>query len=149
MQFRKYASSDMDEIAKLFYDTVHTVNTADYTAAQLDAWAPRDLDTKRWDESLKRHFSLVAEDEGKIVGFGDIDESGYLDRLYVRAEYIGKGVGKTLLSRLEDAVRGDITTHASVTARAFFEKARYSVVRRQTVERRGELLTNFVMKKTR
>lgn len=95
MQFRKYASSDMDEIAKLFYDTVHTVNAADYTAAQLDAWAPRDLDAKLWDESLKRHFSLVAEDEGKIVGFGDIDESGYLDRLYVRAEYIGKGVGKS------------------------------------------------------
>lgn len=149
MQFRKYASSDMDEIAKLFYDTVHTVNAADYTAAQLDAWAPRDLDAKRWDESLKRHFSLVAEDEGKIVGFGNIDESGYLDRLYVRAEYIGKGVGKALLARLEDAVREDITTHASITARAFFEKAGYSVVRRQTVERRGELLTNFVMKKTR
>ena len=96
-----------------------------------------------------KEVMVEKQDEGKIVGFGDIDESGYLDRLYVRAEYIGKGVGKALLARLEDAVSGDITTHASVTARAFFEKAGYGVVRRQTVERRGELLTNFVMKKTR
>ena len=76
MQFRKYVSSDIDEIAKLFYDTVHTVNAADYTAAQADAWAPRDLDTKLWDESLTRHFSLVAEAEGKIFGFGATDGRG-------------------------------------------------------------------------
>lgn len=41
MSVRKYRSEDLSEILKLFYDTVHSVCKADYTLAQLDAWAPR------------------------------------------------------------------------------------------------------------
>ena len=50
---------------------------------------------------------------------------------------------------LEAAVKGKIVTHASVTARPFFEKRGYTVVRAQQVERVGVLLTNFVMEKVR
>lgn len=42
---------------------------------------------------------------------------------------------------------GTIVTHASITARPFFEKRGYRVVKEQQVERRGIRLTNFVMKK--
>ena len=41
-----------------------------------------------------------------------------------------------------------MTTHASITARSFFEKQGYRVIREQQVERKGLLLTNFVMEKT-
>ena len=132
---------------KLFYDTVHTVNAADYTSEQLDAWAPKDMDASVWDASLKRHYAVVAVEEGKIIGFGDIDADGYLDRLYVRAEYIGKGVGTAICDRLESAVRGNTVTHASVTARLFFEKRGYVVVKEQQVERKGILLANYIMEK--
>jgi len=46
-------------------------------------------------------------------------------------------------------VEGAIVTHASITARPFFEKRCYKVVLEQQVERRGVLLTNFVMEKQR
>ena len=42
-----------------------------------------------------------------------------------------------------------ITTHASITARPFFLKRGYRVVREQQVERGGILLTNYVMEKYR
>ena len=145
MKIRRYASSDIDEVIKLFYGTVHTVNAADYTSEQLDAWAPKDMDASVWDASLKRHYAVVAVEEGKIIGFGDIDADGYLDRLYVRAEYIGKGVGTAICDRLESAVRGNTVTHASVTARLFFEKRGYVVVKEQQVERKGILLANSIM----
>lgn len=122
MKIRRYASSDIDEVIKLFYGTVHTVNAADYTSEQLDAWAPKDMDASVWDASLKRHYAVVAVEEGKIIGFGDIDADGYLDRLYVRAEYIGKGVGTAICDRLESAVRWNTVTHASVTARLFSKR---------------------------
>ena len=41
----------------------------------------------------------------------------------------------------------EFTNHASITARPFFEKRGYTVVREQQVEHRDVLLTNFVMKK--
>ena len=40
-----------------------------------------------------------------------------------------------------------IETHASITARPFFEKYGFRVIYPQTVERKGQTLTNYVMRK--
>ena len=148
MIVRKYRSEDCEELLRLFYGTVHAVNARDYTKEQLDAWATGKEDAVRWDASLRAHYALVAEESGKIVGFGDMDETGYLDRLYVHAGYQGRGIATAICDRLEKAASGKrMVTHASLTARPLFEKRGYRVVKEQQVERRGVLLTNFVMEK--
>ena len=40
MFMRRYQPEDCAALAKLFYDTVHSVNAKDYTLPQLVAWAP-------------------------------------------------------------------------------------------------------------
>ena len=87
MLLRSYSEKDLKEILALFYDAVHLVAAKDYSPAQLDAWAPRLPDEERWRNSLSAHYALVAEEGGKIVGFGDIDGTGYLDRLYAAADF--------------------------------------------------------------
>lgn len=145
MLIREYQSSDCKELAELFYNTVHTVNAKDYTKEQLDVWATGQVDLKTWDQSLQEHFSVVAIDDDIIVGFGDIAETGCLDRLYVHSEYQRKGIATAICNQLEAAVQENIVTHASITARPFFEKRGYEVVKEQRVERQGIYLTNFVM----
>lgn len=149
MLIREYQESDCKEITELFYNTVHTVNAKDYTKEQLDVWATRQADLEKWSRSLTEHYSVVAIENNVIVGFGDIDKTGCLDRLYVHADYQGKGIETAVCNQLEQAVRGDITTHASVTAKPFFEKRGYKVVKEQQVERQGIFLTNFCMEKSR
>lgn len=149
MEIRNYRPDDCKALTELFYHTVHTVNARDYTGAQLDAWATGQVDLETWDRSLREHDSLVAVENGVIVGFGDMDKTGYLDRLYVHADYQGQGIATALCDRLEQGAAGTVTTHASITARPFFEKRGYRVVKEQQVERQGILLTNFVMKKER
>lgn len=149
MEIREYRPEDCEAITRLFYDTVHTVNRKDYTPAQLDAWADGKPDRERWNRSLQVHFSLVALEGDQIVGFADMSADGYLDRLYVHKDYQNRGVATALCDRLEQVVKGAIVTHASITARPFFEKRGYRVVKEQQVERRGVQLTNFVMEKAR
>ncbi len=149
MIIREYQPSDCEALAELFYNTVHTVNAKDYTKEQLDAWATGTIDLEKWHRSFREHYSLVAVDSGRMLGFGDIDKTGYLDRLFVHANYQRKGVATALCDLLEQAVQGRIITHASITARPFFEKRGYRVVTEQRLERRGILLTNFVMEKER
>ena len=60
MEIRAYRQEDIKEIAELFYNTVHTVNAADYTEKQLDAWADRNIDLAAWDRSFQEHMTLVA-----------------------------------------------------------------------------------------
>lgn len=148
MFIRPYHPSDLAALAALFYRTVHEVNARDYPPEQLDVWAPAHGSKAHWAKTLLENTSLVAIIEGVVVGFGDIDASGYLDHLYVHADYQGRGVATALCDRLEAAVEGDITTHASITARGFFEKRGYRVIREQQVELQGLLLTNFEMRKT-
>ncbi len=149
MEVRKYQQSDCKELTELFYNTVHTVNAEDYTKEQLNAWATGQVDLEKWNQSLQEHFSVVAVDHEVIVGFGDIDKTGYLDRLFVHVEYQGKGIATAICDQLERAAQGNIVTHASITARPFFEKRGYQVVKEQQVERQGILLTNFIMEKER
>ncbi len=149
MLIREYRLSDCKKLTELFYNTVHTVNAKDYSKEQLDAWASGRVDLKEWDQSLQEHFSIVAIDDGFIVGFGDIDQTGYLDRLFVHFGYQGKGIATAICNRLESAVQVNIVTHVSITARPFFEKRGYRVVKEQQVERQGIFLTNYVMIKER
>lgn len=145
MEIRKYLESDCKILSELFYNTVHTVNAKDYTKEQLDVWATGEVGLEKWNQSLKGHYSVVAVEGEVIVGFGDIDSTGYLDRLFVHADYQRKGIATAICNQLEQAVQGNIVTHASITARPFFEKRGYTVVKEQQVERQGIFLTNFIM----
>lgn len=147
MVIRKYRTSDCKEIIELFYNTVHTVNAKDYTKEQLDVWATGKVELEKWDKSFQEHFTVVAVDNEIIVGFGDIDKTGYLDRLYVHHDYQRRGVATAICNELEKAVQSNITTYASITAKPFFEKRGYKVVKEQQVERQGVFLTNFCMEK--
>lgn len=149
MILREYQPDDCKELAALFYNTVHTVNARDYTKEQLDVWASGTIDLEQWNKSFQAHDSIVALEDNIIIGFGDIDKTGYIDRLYVHADYQGNGTATAICDRLEQTVSGSVTTHASITAKPFFEKRGYRVIKEQQVERQGIFLTNYVMKKDR
>ncbi|NKF06600.1 GNAT family N-acetyltransferase [Clostridium gasigenes] len=151
MNTRMYQSEDCKEIIELFYNTVHSVNAKDYNEAQLDMWASKDIDICEWDKSLSEHYSVVIEEDSSIIGFGDLDINGYFDRLFVHKDYQGGGVATTIVDEIEKYAQENkveiITTHSSITAKPFFEKQGYKVVEEQVVERKGQVLTNYVMKK--
>lgn len=144
---RSYKSPDCPHLAKLFYETVHTVNAKDYTPAQLHAWAGGRVDLSQWDASFLAHVTIVALLESAYVGFGDIDRTGYLDRLYVHKDHQRQGIGAAICRELERAVSGNITVCASITARPFFAARGYRTVKKQQVVRHGVSLTNYVMDK--
>jgi len=148
MIIRKYEMSDCKFLVDLFYNTVHTINAKDYTVRQLNAWATGNVDLEEWNKSLSEHFTLVAVENGIIVGFGDIDRTGYLDRLYVHKDYQGQGIASAICDKLEKAFQvNKINTYASITAKLFFIHRGYIVIKEQQVIRAGISLTNYVMEK--
>ena len=150
-QIRDYQAPDAPKIARLFYETVRSVNRADYSEEQVRAWAPGLPDREEWHARMAGRRTLVAEEGGEVVGFAELEEDGHLDTLYLRKDAVGRGVGRRLHEAIEREARalglGKIFTEASITARPFFERRGFRVVRERTVTVRGVPMTNFAMKK--
>ena len=85
------------------------------------------------------------------MGFSDLTGDGCLDMMFVHPEFQGLGIASLLLSRVEEQALKlgfkRIYTEASRTARPFFERKGFRVIARQTVEKRGQSLENFLMEK--
>lgn len=150
MKIREYRSEDCPQLVALFRQSVHTVCVNDYSAQQLAAWAPDCVDPQAWDRVLRASWTLVAEYDGLIVGFGNMEATGYLDRLYVHRDFQRRGIANALCGRLEERFVGQTcTTHASITALPFFLRRGYRILREQEVARCGVTLRNYVMEKSR
>ena len=151
MKTRLYKPTDLMVVVKLFYENVHHVCVNDYTLEQLDAWAPLEPDLYRWKASLNKNHTLVVEENDEIIGFGDMGETGYIDRLYVRKDCLHKGVATLILNQLEKYAKTKgivfMNTAASITAKPFFEKQGFVVLNEQVVERKGVRLKRYLMEK--
>ncbi|AFZ26222.1 acetyltransferase, N-acetylglutamate synthase [Cylindrospermum stagnale PCC 7417] len=151
MKVRTYEIGDTQEIIKLFYNTVHGVNIRDYTKEQVDAWAPANIDIEVWMRSLSSNFTYVAEKDGKIIGFGNLEDNGHIDRFFCHQDFQRRGVGTQLLANIESKARDlgikQLFTEASITAKPFFASKKFIVVKKQEVELRGQKFINFVMEK--
>ena len=148
---RDYVRGDAEPICRLFYETVRTVNLGDYSPEQVRAWAPEVPDPDAWHGRMSGRHTLVADEGGEVVGFAELEEDGHLDMLYCRPDAVGRGVGSRLYAAVEERARGlgvgRISTEASITARPFFVRHGFRVVRRNVVVRHGVELVNFSMDK--
>ncbi len=147
MEIRRYTDDDSSIISELFFETVHCVNAKDYTKPQLFAWAQYPEILRDRSDDFKKQYTLVATVNGKIVGFGSIDESGCLDMLFVRQDCLRQGIATALCDQLEKGF-SSVKTYASITAKPFFEQRGYLVAEKRTVVRNGVQLINFEMKKS-
>ena len=118
----------------------------DYTAEQLSVWANNADSLKSKRNDLLEQRTLIAEANGIIVGFGSVDKSGCLDLLFTHRDYQRQGIANALCDELEKGF-SSVTTYASITAKPFFEKRGYTVIKEREVERAGVRLKNFEMRK--
>lgn len=148
MIIRRYTPADIDEIAELFYNSVHSLAVNDYTPEQLDAWADGSCDLVKWNDNFCRLYTLVANENGIITGFANMDENGYLDMLYVHKDYAKNGIATALCAAIESKIHSPkYTVYASKTAKGFFEKMGYTAVRENTVIRHNVKINNYFMVK--
>ncbi|WP_443625746.1 GNAT family N-acetyltransferase [Catenibacterium sp.] len=149
MEFREYKNTDLHAVMDLFYVTVHEVNKNDYSEEQLDAIAPKDANEYHWEKSLEKNHTIVVEEDDKLIAFGNIGKTGYLDRLYVHPDYLRKGIASKLVEELEEYAKKHgshvINVTSSITSKAFFESKGYAVIEEQINERRGERVLRYLM----
>ena len=159
LKIRKAVPSDRFEISKLFRDTINNINSDDYSREQIEVWS-RQVDKESfWIDRFKRLSIWVAEstpDSGwsartPLFGFIEPSLDGELNCLYVHSGAQGLGVRRQLMDFICDwaTSRGilEISANVSGTARPFFERMKFEVVRKQFRKLKGHSFLQFRMKR--
>jgi putative acetyltransferase len=151
MRIRRVRRADIPQISRLYNETVHRVNARNYSPEQISAWAPRVYPDAFWKRRFRRHRVLVAEDEGTVVGFVELERAGEIDCFYVHHAYQHRGIGAALIARgqRETLSRGNnrLLADVSITAELFFRRMGFRVVRRQIKIYRNRAFKQAVMEK--
>lgn len=151
MIIRSYRPDDVDALIDLFRQAVWRVAIRDYSEAQVKAWAPDTAEREKWVERRASRPTWVAEIDGRVAGFTDLEPDGHVDMMYVHPDFKGRGVANALMAKVEEAAAarklGRLYTEASITAKPFFEKKGFRVITPQTVHVRGQDLVNYRMEK--
>ena len=151
LKVRPYRESDAKALARLFYDTVHKVNAADYSPVQLIAWAPRVPEERLWHGRSLTRKVFVAEKRGIVLGFAELEKNGHIDCFYVRHDRVGEGIGRMLFETLEVEAHRQrsprLFAEVSLTAEPFFARMGFVVTERGHMRRRGQSLPYAEMEK--
>ena len=137
MLVRAFKNGDEPALQAVFYSAVHVIAASHYTLEQLDAWAPHRPDWDAWTARLQALQPFVAEADGRVVGYADLQASGLVDHFFVAGKHARRGVGRLLMERLHaraaelGLVR--LFSDVSLTAEPFFERFGFRIVERQNV----------------
>lgn len=152
IEIRPFTAADAGATLEVFRRAIRGIAAADYSSEQIAAWAADDIDLDAWAESRDRLDTAVAVIDGVLVGFTDVDAAGYIDMLYVDPVFGRRGVATALLdwvtAEAERLGSDTLRTHASITARPFFEAQGFAVDEERHPIVRGVVMTNYTMSRT-
>ena len=100
LTIRKYEEKDAQATWKLFFNTVRNINSQDYNQQQLQAWAPDSMDLFIWNKRMRDIEPFIAEVDGIIVGYADLQNDGLIDHFFCHHNYQRQGVGRALMLHL-------------------------------------------------
>ncbi|HEX9149588.1 MAG TPA: GNAT family N-acetyltransferase [Thermoanaerobaculia bacterium] len=121
--------SDVDAIFRVHGDSIRALCRERYGEREIEAWiAFRPPEAYR--SSFASRELFVAEWQGEIVGFGQLDpRRGEIEACYVAPEAIGSGVGSALLERMERQARRHghaiVRLNATLNAEPFYARMGY------------------------
>ncbi len=149
LQIRRYQPGEESALYEVFFTAIHLVACHDYTIEQVEAWAPRNLDMTLWRNRIRDINPFVADLNGELVGYADVQPNGYIDHFFVSGMHPRRGIGSLLMKRIL-AQAGTLavptlTSHVSRTAQPFFAKFGFVVTEQRYPEVRGVVIPNARM----
>lgn len=148
---RPYLPGDGARCAIIFRSAIEEIAGEDYSESQCEAWAARADDETAFAQSLAAMLTVVATDNGEIVGFASLKGADLIEMIYVDPEFAGQGVGATLLDALEKIAQSrgaaKLTAEVSDTAKPLFERRQFLAERRNLRQLDEEWLGNTTMSK--
>src|SRR5688572_3728071 len=98
----KAKQEDKEAIWRVHFKAISETCVTHYSQDVIRIWAGR-LQPEKYENAIRHNEFFVAEENGAVVGFGELDPAGgEIQGLYVSPDVAGRGVGRKLLNTLEE-----------------------------------------------
>ncbi|MDO9597591.1 MAG: GNAT family N-acetyltransferase [Azoarcus sp.] len=148
---REFREGEERALWQVMRSAIHEIARLHYTPEQLAAWAPDDYQADAWIALMRSNRPFVAELDGQIAGYADVQADGYIDQFFVAGHAARKGVGSALMRRIEAHARQRglkiLRSNVSLAAQAFYRQFGFEIEAEQDVVVRGVALRNASMVK--
>lgn len=153
IEIRAFHASDAVALSALFYQSVTQLGGRAYTAPQVSVWAAQTpTPAKMCQLGQDGRLMLVAERQGGLLAYGDLEPDGHVDHLYASPAAAGTGCASRVYQALEQyALRQGITqlyTEASELAKPFFAHKGFVLQKRRNLRIMGVAIHNYAMTKS-
>ena len=151
MRIRRYDPADAQALSDLYRRSVTELGAREYQARQVEVWADLAPSARLLSELMADgRARLVAEADGRAVGFIDVKPDGHIHYLY-RAPDAPQGAADLLYAEAEAWARNQgvsrLFAEASEAARRFFERRGFVVTARRDFEVSGVPIHNYAVEK--
>jgi putative acetyltransferase len=147
---REASKDDLGALTSLFSETILNTCRNEYSQEQLQAWAKRSERRERWLKAIEEQYFIMIEADNKLLGFGSLKDSCYIDFMYVHKDHLRRGIAHLIYTHLErEALRNgalEVTSDVSKTARPFFEAKGFIVEKENTHDLDGVSISNYAMR---
>ncbi|KRG69696.1 acetyltransferase [Pseudoxanthomonas dokdonensis] len=152
MRIRRFRAGDEAALLAVFQSSIRQIASDFYSAEQIDAWSPATpAGDPDWAARMTRLDPFVAELDGSVVGYADLQDNGYIDHFFVSGEHPRRGIGRALMQQLHAHAAtlqlAELSADVSRSAEAFFASAGFEVVERRMPVRHGVTMANALMRK--
>lgn len=126
---RPFVAEDLAALKQLVHGTIDACYTGIYPPRAVDFFKGFHTDAAIGQRAVEG-YTIVLVRNGAICGTGTLLK-GHITAVYVQPCLQGRGMGKTIMRHLEERARGDglgeVTLHASLPSRKFYESIGYEL----------------------
>ncbi|MEB3225257.1 MAG: GNAT family N-acetyltransferase [Synechococcus sp.] len=148
---RQAQTTDIPQLAQLYYETVRRHAPTYYTEAQTQAWASFAQDAKEFRQLFDGVITFVLEADQEILGFGSLAADGHVKAIYVRSDRLGEGLGSQLLQTIihQGAIAKihRLYAEASEFSLGLFLKFGFQQFATESIERNGVVFQRHLVEK--
>ncbi len=149
IQLRCFGGSDLAELLKLIWGTIDACYRPVYSDEAITHWEDEHNEAEILKDA-REGFILIAEVDGKMIGTGTL-LGQRIKRVYVEPKMQGGGIGKRIMSELENEAGNngvkEVLLYASVPAKKFYDSIGYETFSESFLEIKGKRLKYYDMKK--
>ena len=126
MNLRQITIKDQQELKKVYFDSIQSLDEKIYSQEQKRAWSSQAWNNPNFDKSITKGKGWLLSKKGIIIAFAIRYPSDRIALFYCKGKFQRKGCGSKLLHKLEDEAKKEgldsLSTEASLISMNYLLK---------------------------